>query len=160
MSNLPDIMDDFNNPRIHMARKWLAECKLAMWCLHQNLKGIAVPTALAIDQYMSVWGMGPHVEKVSFHLNQLSQKKRRANWMQHFKKFGILICRFVVELVPWQQLRLQRRLATSRTLNPIPNRKKNKLCDVFGFGLEPQFWNHFWFPKLEPTFGFPACFNM
>ena len=39
MSNLPDIIDDFNNPRIHMARKWLAECKLAMWCLQQNLKG-------------------------------------------------------------------------------------------------------------------------
>ena len=86
MSNLPDIIDDFNNPRIHMARKWLAECKLAMWCLHQNLKGIAVPTALAIDQYMSVWGMGPHVEKVRLHLNQFSHQKRRANWMQHFKK--------------------------------------------------------------------------
>ena len=95
MPNLPDIIDDSNNAIIQRARKWLAECKLAVWCLHQNLKGIAVPTSLAIDHYVSLWGMGPHVERVRQHLNQFNHPQRRQNWMQGFKRlwdFDLAIC--------------------------------------------------------------------
>ena len=95
MPNLPNFIDDSNNPGTQRARKWLAECKLALWCVQNNLKGIAVPTALAIDHYVSLWGMGPHVEGVRRHLNQFSHSQRRQNWMQRFKRvwdFDLAMC--------------------------------------------------------------------
>ena len=95
MPTVVNIIDDSSHRRIQNARKWLAECKLAMWCLQHNQKGIAVPTSIAINHYVSLWGMGPHVEKVSRHLNQFSHFRRRSNWMQRFKRvwdFDLAIC--------------------------------------------------------------------
>ena len=151
MPNLPHIIDDFNHPQIHMARKWLAECKLAMWCLHQNQKGIAVPTTLAIDNYMSFWGMGPHIEKVRLHLNQFNQKKRRANWMQHFKKvwdFDLSICGRACSLAAAE---IATKAPHMENFKPDSREKKNNSMMYLGSGSGPnsgtifcaQNWNQF-----------------
>ena len=88
--NLPSTIDEPHNEIVQRARKWVAECKLACWCLEQNLKGISVPASLAIDHYLSLWGQAPHTERVSKHLNQFVEPSKWKKWMQHFKKHWIL----------------------------------------------------------------------
>ena len=84
--NLPSTIDEPHNEIVQRARKWVAECKLACWCLEQNLKGISVPASLAIDHYLSLWGQAPHTERVSKHLNQFVEPSKWKKWMQHFKQ--------------------------------------------------------------------------
>ena len=85
----PSLTTEIDNPSnevFHSARTWVAECKLAIWVLQQNRKGISVPASLAVDQYLTSWGIGPHAPKVATHLTKFTKQKAWKKWLAMFRQ--------------------------------------------------------------------------
>ena len=78
--------NNMNNPLSVLAKAWKHQFDLAVWLLIQNKKGIAVPPRLAINQYLSYWGMGPHPEALTKHLDTFETHKIWKHWMARFRK--------------------------------------------------------------------------
>lgn len=84
----PDLVNDPLNDEIWLvfvARKWVAECKLTLWILEQNMKGVTMPASMVVQKYMSLWGNGPQKPRVDTHLAMLGNKHSRRNWLQRMR---------------------------------------------------------------------------
>ena len=75
-----------DDTQVFIARKWVMECKLAVWVAQQNLKGVAVPKNFVISEYTSYWGMGPHKANLVSHLSSLGKKNQQMKWLRMLKK--------------------------------------------------------------------------
>ena len=152
---MPSTIDEPHNEIVQRARKWVAECKLACWCLEQNLKGISVPASLAIDHYLSLWGQAPHTERVSKHLNQFVEPSKWKNGCSTLKNIGFYKC-----------LMLSRPSADPRTnhsegsADDRPKTRKSprtisysldNVGSVPCFSFGPSQWAQTWVPALVPV---------
>jgi hypothetical protein len=78
----------FDDEALHTlkAKAWLAEFELACWLVSQNYNGVAPPSALTVERYVSSWGMGPHRKRLSQHLSKFTNPKRWKVWAHYFRK--------------------------------------------------------------------------
>lgn len=83
---LKDEARDPDNMHTHKAQRAILECQLAMWLLKQNEKGIAVPSRMAVQSYLSSWGMGPHRRRLTRHLHKFTQPKAWKTWLAQFRQ--------------------------------------------------------------------------
>ena len=73
------------DPMVFAAKRKVAECKLCLMVLHHNLKGVVMPAALVLQEYRRLWGMGPHEQLLTQHLEQLMKKGRRNKWRRAWR---------------------------------------------------------------------------
>ena len=67
------------------AKKYVAECKVAMWIVNQNLKGITLPASAVVEYYSALWGMAPHKQALTTHLGRLTRRQGCKNWLVGFR---------------------------------------------------------------------------
>ena len=87
--------DDMNHKNTIETKRWLNECKLAIWIVEQNHKGISVPSRLAVDTYLKEWGMGPHSHRLACHLHKFDHHKKWKKWVFYFRQrwgFAHAVC--------------------------------------------------------------------
>ena len=87
--------DDMNHKNTIETKRWLNECKLAIWIVEQNHKGISVPSRLAVETYLKEWGMGPHSHRLACHLHQFEHHKKWKRWVFYFRQrwgFAHAVC--------------------------------------------------------------------
>ena len=78
--------EDPDHPVRVSAWRTVNEYRLALWLQTENCKGIAVPTGLLAQQYMNLFGMGPHGPYLSSHLNTFLQQKSTKHWLTRWRK--------------------------------------------------------------------------
>ena len=84
----PDLVNDPLNDELVLvfaAKKWVAECKMTLWILEQNVKGVTMPASMVVQKYVSLWGNGPQKPRVDTHLAMLTNKHSRRNWLQRMR---------------------------------------------------------------------------
>lgn len=116
--------------RIHSLWK---EWEMSSWIRAQNHKGIAVPTAIVKRRYIESWGSGPHLEKLSLHIDRISKGKSLSskNWMRRFRRKW----NFSYGAMPTKAPLTEREIA-------------RKVCQphgVFFFQNGSHFWSQRWF---------------
>ena len=85
---MPALIEDMcysENMLRHRAETWILESKLALWMMEQNQKGISVPASLAVETYVSSWGMGPHLPRKANRLAKFWKPGKWTTWMARFR---------------------------------------------------------------------------
>ena len=59
---------------------------LAVEVRAMNLKGVAMTSSMLSDKYVQSWGHGPHDERVTRHLNALSNVSSAKLWGRNFRR--------------------------------------------------------------------------
>ena len=68
------------------AHLYRAQYQLSQWVISQNALGLSPPISSTVQQYQRCWGMGPHREKVSQHLDLLQGKRYRKRQFHNWKR--------------------------------------------------------------------------
>ena len=68
------------------ANKFFRKHSLAVEVRAMNLKGVAMTSSMLSDKYVQSWGHGPHDERVTRHLNALSNVSSAKLWGRNFRR--------------------------------------------------------------------------
>ena len=68
------------------ANKFLREHSLAVQVRATSLKGVVMTSKMLSDNYVQSWGHGPHDERVTRHLNALSNVSSAKLWGRNFRR--------------------------------------------------------------------------
>ena len=68
------------------ANKFLREHSLAMQVRAMSLKGVAMTSKMLSASYVQSWGYGPHDERVTRHLNAISNVSKVKKWRRNFRR--------------------------------------------------------------------------
>jgi hypothetical protein len=69
-----------------LAQRIVAEWRAAVWLLEQNNKGIAVPSAALLQQYILAWPRPLTTPEAEQHLLRTQSKRYSAKWLHFFRK--------------------------------------------------------------------------
>ena len=68
------------------ANKFFRKHSLVVEVCAMSLKGVAMTSSMLSDKYVQSWGHGPHDERVTRHLNALSNVSSAKLWGRNFRR--------------------------------------------------------------------------
>jgi len=80
------LAEESDNKRIVDTKSEWFRWSTAQWLKLQNMKGLSMPSRVAVDRYIQQWGPGPHPATIAAHLEKFKAKHYRKRWLRSVRQ--------------------------------------------------------------------------